>query len=158
MARIVQISATGPGQWTRYALNQRKRAIYVYGQEFLRAALKTGSPLVRAFLLGQALELLLKAYLLNSGLTSTRLMRRPFGHNIARLLAEANDHGLGSVARVSAQTAKDITVFSEAYAGKVFQYFSILHLLAPPKVPQLNRVLRFTRTLEERLGKLLAAA
>src|SRR5437016_14112239 len=86
MARIIQLKATG-GTWTKYAKNRRNAFFLVYAREFLQAALKTGSSLVRAHLMGHALELLLKTYLLSSGYGERQI--RKLGHNLTRILAEA---------------------------------------------------------------------
>lgn len=80
----------GKGQWSAYALSLRNFATFRYAQEFHATAQKTGAPVVRTYLLGHAIELYLKAFLLRAGLTSTALRsKKNYGHNLDKLLTEA---------------------------------------------------------------------
>jgi hypothetical protein len=80
MPRVIQIRASmSTGSWTKHSLRLRNLAFYKYGHEFLDTAKKTGSPLVRSYLYGHALELFLKAYLFDRGMTHSQA--RSFGHN-----------------------------------------------------------------------------
>lgn len=48
-----------------------------------------------AFLAAQALECLLKAYLVEKGINVDILKKRPYGHDLRKLWEEAADKGLG---------------------------------------------------------------
>ncbi len=144
------------GVWSDYATNKRNAVFFVYGRDFLRAAQKTGSPLVRAYLLGHALELLLKAYLLTCGVGEKALKR--LGHDLVKLVSRSAHEDEHQFPRVSSQLTADLERFSVAYRSKAFQYFSILHLLAPPRVPDLGRIMRFARVLEKKVQARVRAA
>jgi len=153
--RIVQLRAGG-GVWTNYAKSQRNVFFFAYAREFLRAALKTGSPLVRAYLLGHALELMLKTYLLTTGVGEREI--RKLKHNLSRTLAKSREASLEQLVRVSPETEQALRDFSSVYASEAFRYFSILHLLTPPSLPDLRRLTRFARILEKQLAIRVRAA
>jgi len=143
---------TGHGPPTATTLAMRNRSVWAYGHEFFRAALKTRSAVVQAFLLGQALELYLKAYLHSLGFTEAQLKKDPYRHNIARLHAECEERGLGQLVKTSAAAHTDVQVLSASYKGKALQYFSLAYIFVPPRLPKLDRVVRYTRSLERALG------
>src|ERR1041385_8633474 len=135
MSRIVQIA--GVARPTKYALKIRRIGMCRYAKEFYRAAVKTGSLPVRARLLGHALELYLKTYLLNCGMKLPPLTRRPYGHDIARLLDECIRHDIEKDFRISSELRTDISRFSIVYASKGLEYFSLTFLFVPPKLHRL---------------------
>lgn len=142
--------------WTNYAKRRRNKIFFAYGLEFLRVAQKTGSPLVQAYLLGHALELLLKTYLLDRGYPATKL-KSEYGHRLSKLLSECCAQGLDKHIRISPQLKGDLDRFSDLYASKHLQYFSILYLVTtPPVMPDRRRIARFTRTLATWLRKNLS--
>jgi len=65
----------------------------------------------RYFLFCHSIELVLKAYLANHGLTEKQLQAPPFGHDIKKLLDEAIRYGL----RLSANTRASIGLLTEAH-------------------------------------------
>jgi len=141
-----------------YAKEERNRGFLAYALEFQRAADATSSPLVKAYLVGHALELLLKAYLLQHGYGESDLKSRRLGHRLDRLLTECKQHGLEARVALSADLVADIEAFSKSYAGKLLEYFSIIFLLAAPTVPDLGRVEEFTRQLSSILTEELRPA
>ena len=104
---------------------------------------------------GHALELFLKTFLLSRGMGEAELRRQPYGHDLNRLLTEASRRGLGTYTRLSPQLESDISKFSSVYSKKVLEYFSILHLLGPPTLPDLTRIRRFLRRLDEVLPDII---
>src|SRR5687767_942943 len=134
MSPKLPLKASGRGFWTDHARRERNIAFYVYAREFYRTSQKTGSPLVRAYLLGHALELFLKTYLLACGVEERDLAKK-FGHRLDKLLTSAKVYGLDHVVPVSPQLVADMTAFSHVYGAKDLEYFSILHLVAPPRLP-----------------------
>jgi HEPN domain-containing protein len=113
---------------------------------------------VRAFLLGQSLELFLKTYLLHLDLRMSTAELRRLGHNLERLLTACEEGGLDAVTPISAGIRADMTILSSAYASKALQYFSLLYLLVPPQLPELRRLLRFAKALDVSLVRLVGAA
>ncbi len=125
----------------------RNFAYLRYAVEFHNIARKAGSPIIRAFLLGQAIELYLKAFLFHRGYGETQLKTRPFGHNLPRLLNEAMAKGLDTNIHISPALRTDLDSLNKVYSSKALQYFSILHLIAPPTLPKLARLFRFADRL-----------
>jgi hypothetical protein len=151
MSRIFQVG--GVAHPSKHALKIGRIGMCQYAEEFYRAALKTGSVLVRAHLLGHALELYLKTYLLNCGMKLKPLTRPPYSHNIARLLDECIKCGLEEHFRASVALRADISRFSVIYASKGLEYFSLMFLLVPPSLPRLDRIQRFVGQLDEKMIK-----
>ena len=151
--RISQMTGT-EGTWTPTALRIRNVAARLYAKEFHGAAQKTRRPLVRAYLLGHALELYLKSFLLTSGLRTRTLRSKRFNHDLAALLDEAEARGLGTHLRVSPQLRTDLKQLNNSYSSKSLEYFSLLHLLVPPVLPRLDRLFRFAGSLSAALVRL----
>ena len=151
MSRIVE--ASGVGHPSKHALKIGQVGMCRYAQEFYHAAVKTSSPPVRAHLLGHALELYLKTYLLNCGMKLTPLTKRPYGHDIARLLDECIRHCMEKDFRISPELKTDISRLSIVYASKGLEYFSLTFLFVPPNLPRLDRIQRFVAQLDRKMPK-----
>lgn len=147
--------SVGKGQWSAYAKGLRNFATYRYAQEFHATAKKAGSLVVRAYLLGHALELYIKSFLLRAGLTSTLLKSKKYGHNLELLLSEAKSHGIEKLVRISPQMIEDLMKLNALYPESL-RYFSLFHLLTQPKIPPLARLFRLANTLSKGLGKHVA--
>jgi hypothetical protein len=156
MRRIVQIA--GVAHPTKHALKIGRIGMCRYAEEFYHAAVKTGSPPVRAHLIGHALELYLKTYLLNCGMKLKPLTRRPYGHDIARLLDECIRRGIKKDFRISPQLRTDISRFRAVYASKGLEYISLTFLFVPPKLPRLDRIQRFIVQLNRKMRKNVQAS
>jgi HEPN domain-containing protein len=143
----------GTGTWSTHAKRMRNIACRRYAEEFHNIARKAGFPIVRAFLLGQAIELYLKAFLFHQGFGETQLKEK-FGHNVKRLLDEAIKQGIGTNLHVSPQLTADVETLNKAYASKALQYFSLLHLLSSPSLPRLDRLFKFADALKRHVRSL----
>jgi len=133
----------------------QRQAFFHFGEEFHSVALKAGSPLVRAYLLGQALELYMKTFLLASG-TTTRDAKDKYRHNLVKLLKAAEAAGINAHVRVSQQLREDIEALNALYATKALQYFSLIHVFHKPSLPDLARLFRAARSLRRELPKVIA--
>ncbi len=152
MAQVI-LATTGNGQWSAYAKRLRDYATYRYAEEFHATARKAGSPVVRAYLLGHAIELYLKAFLLRAGLTNAHLKRKKkYGHNLDALLIEARNREIEKLVRISPQTIDDLLKLNALYPESL-RYFSLLHLLTQPSIPPLTRLFRFANALQKGLKK-----
>jgi len=149
------VSASGSGQWSPYAKRLRNYATFRYAQEFHFTARKVGSCIVQAYLLGHAIELYLKSYLLHEGFTVTLLKSKKYGHNLTVLLAEAQSRGLEQMIRISPELVEDLRKLNAVYPESL-RYFSLLHLLTRPKMPSLARLFRFAASMDKRLEKHVA--
>ena len=104
-----------------------------YAAEFMRAALAADDVLGRRpgfemiapvpvmFLVGQSIELSLKAYLLHRGV-SLRDMRVVYGHDLHRALRKAKELGLLDLVPVAAEDLQAVELLNELYASKQLQY------------------------------------
>ncbi len=73
------------------------------------------------FLVGQSIELVLKAFLLSRGVP-LRSLRRDYGHNLHRLLRKAGELGLFSLVALSTEEHGAIKVLDNLYSSKQLQY------------------------------------
>ena len=154
MARVY-VAAGGGGVWSLHAKRKRNFACLRYAVEFHNIARKAGFPIIRAFLLGQAIELYLKAFLFHQGYGETQLKKRPFGHKLPRLLNEAAAKGLDTNIHISPALRTDLDSLNKVYSSKALQYFSILYLIATPTLPKLARLFRFADRLNRYLVGLI---
>lgn len=154
MARA-HVAAGRGGVWSLHAMRMRNYACLGYAVEFHNIARKAGFPIIRAFLLGQAIELYLKAFLFHQGYGETRLKKSPFGHNLPRLLNEAAAKGLDANIHVSPALRTDLDRLNTLYSSKALQYFSILYLITNPTLPKVARLFRFAGQLNRHLVGLI---
>jgi hypothetical protein len=148
MATVVQL--TGTASLTAHGRRLQRAGMYGYGREFYRTAMKTGSLPVRYYLLGHALELFLKTFLLNRGFKMSVLRFKPYGHDLSRLLNESVSEGIAQHLAVSAELIQDLDKFSKLYAGKDFEYLPSFFLLISPELPDMRRIQRFAARLNEK--------
>ena len=113
-----------------------------YAADFLSVAKAVPPPNVpfapaRPYLICHALELALKAFLsLRGRLSLEQLSDRKFGHNLQRLLAEAERHGLNELIDVTENQKSQIERASIYYSSKCFEYPAVGEALcAYPKMP-----------------------
>lgn len=104
-----------------------------YATEFFEAALaadeKLGTkegyeiiaPIPVMFLVGQAVELALKAYLLAKGV-ELRKIRRDYGHELHRSLRKAKELGLAEVVALSIEEESILGLLDALYSTKQLQY------------------------------------
>ena len=154
MARTYVAKVSG-GVWSLHAKGLRNFVCLRYALEFHGIAQKAGSPIIRAFLLGQALELYLKAFLFHNGYGEKQLKKKPFGHNLKRLLDEAVVKGLNTGIHISPALRGDLEALNKVYASKALQYFSIVYIVATPTLPNLARLFRFATMLKGYLAGLI---
>ena len=145
MGKVVELQASGISNLSSYAKSARIKAFCSYAQEFHRTALKAGPLLVRAYLLGHAIELYLKTFLLCEGTGERKLIG--LRHNLVRTLEACEKQGISSLLRISDQLRNELVSFNKPYSSKALEYFSAYHFLVPPSLPPLQRLFRFANTL-----------
>ena len=151
-------AAVGKGALGASGRARRNAVAYLYARDFRAVALKAGSPLVRAYLLGHSLELYLKAYLLTRGFSERVLRTRRLRHDLSALLNEAESRGLGDHLRISLELRRDLRSLNDPYARAALEYVSWWNLLAPPSVPDSRRLSRFAANLDTLVRRLVADA
>lgn len=104
-----------------------------YASEYLEAALATeakmGSkaayeivvPIPVLFLIGQSIELSLKAFLLSEGV-SLRKLRYKYGHELHRALRKAKELGLSNFVEFSEEDLFVVELLNQLYSSKQLQY------------------------------------
>lgn len=75
------------------------------------------------YLFCRALELILKSFLLVSDFPRDDLKKKPYGHDLLRLLKEARSRGLEDVVELPETFEADLTDANDYYNGKAFEYF-----------------------------------
>lgn len=108
-----------------------------YSREFLEGATQvkapTAGPLeelsfqystVAYFLVGHAIELALKSFLLCRGMCPKKLASREYGHRLNVLRAEASRRKLGMEVVLTRQEKATIDYFANTYASKNYEYFA----------------------------------
>jgi hypothetical protein len=111
-----------------------------------------GSP--ESLLAGHALELLLKSFLLASGV-QVDYLKQNIGHKLRKCLKKAEERGIGGIAPISPDIRKYVDLLSDEYSGKHFEYF-----LGEGRVERLNirHFLPKIRNMCEALEAVYAAA
>jgi HEPN domain-containing protein len=98
-----------------------------YGNDFRKAAIAVGREhpdrafMPYYFLLGQSIELSLKAFLMGRGIPLTEL-RKKYGHDLKALLDEARHRKLGIEVKLDNTHCAVIHMLGIEYLGKRFQY------------------------------------
>jgi len=138
-----------------HLLSMQRMGFFAYAKEFFTIAKKTRLSPVKCYLLGHALELYLKAYLLKQGVPLKKLKRSPFGHNIAKLLAEAQKRGFDNHFKITPMLKDDLDSFSSHYLGKQYEYFPLLAWTFGKMSPPASRLWRFAGLLHKHLGKII---
>jgi hypothetical protein len=103
--------------------------LWFYADSYLSAAKAVPLPATtdqfdpaRVFLVLRALELALKAFLSLKGRSLAKLAGGPFGHDLASLLARAEQDGLLDIVPLQPDQREEIQRASMYYKGKVFEY------------------------------------
>ena len=154
MGRVIHLKTKGKARLSNYSRRVRRLGIYAYGHEFYDMARKTRRSPVKSYLLGHALELFLKSFLMKKGWKLEDL-KKDFGHRIDRLLKEACKHDIADYFRISDELKADLALFSKLYAGKDYEYFSILAWIFRQKHPETRRLFRFAKQLDEKLPAII---
>ena len=110
-------------------------ALNHYAKDFLRAGSSleelpsgTFSP-VQHYLFARANELALKAFLRASGLSLKLLATKEYGHNLARLLSEAESRDLLAAVSLKPEHCAEIRRADEYYSEKLFEYPNLGEML-----------------------------
>lgn len=83
------------------------------------------------FLLGQSIELSLKAFLLDVGITLKELRSRKFGHNLNSLLNECHSRNIENYVKLENRHFGVIGLLNLEYQAKRFQYIQTGRIFLP---------------------------
>jgi len=96
----------------------------------------------RLFLVCHAIELLLKAFPSLKGNSLKSLASNKFGHDLEKLLQDAEECGLGELIQLTPPLVVEIRKASEYYAEKVFEYPALYEAVqAYPRLPDFEPLL-----------------
>ena len=111
------------------------REFYIAAQGLINTRTEISLPLY--FLFAKSIELLLKAFLLNSGKDQNLLQRR-FGHNIYKLYLEAKANGLDQFASFQQREAGVLEVLTIDYLPARLAYRSpgFIYYLPPIEITE----------------------
>ena len=125
MAPEHQVIIPGP-----LRVNLSPLGFHYYASHFLAAA--RSAPPARGFspvgyyLYCRALELVVKAFLLERGVPQSDLKKKSLGHDLLRLLANADELGLAALVEVTASEREEIRKANDYYVDKGFEYFAVI--------------------------------
>lgn len=134
-----------------------------YACEFLEAALAADSkmgrrdgfeivaPIPVLFLVGQSIELALKAFLLSRGVP-LRKLRKDYGHNLHRSLRKAKELGLSALVELAADELSTIEVLDGLYSSKQLQYIVTGAKTFPMFGPLQRAALRLVHAVGNNVG------
>ena len=105
------------------------------GKEFMEAAfavkepdgsnpLLDSAPFVAYYLLGHAMELYLKSFLIGRGMTEKELRFKPYGHDLRELLIEARRRKLGRELKLSNRDLNVVCLLNSHYKPKHLEYYA----------------------------------
>lgn len=112
---------TTPVGLVRYATEFMEAALITNNKMGRKSAHKFIAPVPVMFLVGQSVELALKAFLLSRGI-SLRTLRRDFGHELRRSLKNSNELGLLDLVKLTEEEEGTISLLDDLYATKQLQY------------------------------------
>lgn len=101
------------------------------------------SPFPSLFLMGQSIEIAVKAYLLEKGLALASLRQKPFGHDLCGCLERAKQLGLYELMKPHAAELGAVTVLNDLYKTKQLQYIRT----GLKNVPDFKLIERFAKNL-----------
>ena len=125
MAPEHQVITPGP-----LRVNLSPLGFHYYASHFLAAA--RSAPPARGFspvgyyLYCRALELVLKAFLLERGVAKSELKKKALGHDLLRVLAKADKLGLAALVEVTASEREELRKANDYYVDKEFEYFGLI--------------------------------
>lgn len=116
---------TTPIGLVRYAHDFFDSALAVQEQLGKATCFDLVSPMPSFYLIGRSIELVLKAYLLQHGLTLRELRQKQFGHDLHACQRKAKELGLAAI--VSFHPAEDgaIELLNNLYSTKQLEYIVV---------------------------------
>ena len=112
---------TTPVGLARYAHDFYDAALAADDKLGMKKGYEIIAPIPVMFLVGQALELSLKAFLLSRDVP-LRKLRSKYGHNLHRALRKAKELGLLDIVDLSEQDESMIELLNSLYSSKQLQY------------------------------------
>lgn len=156
MGKNVILNLKGTGRPTKAATDLKRVGFYRFGLEFFaahQALNKFGSSPVNLFLLGHAIELFLKFYLLTRGATYEHLKGKLI-HNLEKTLNECKQNGIEKILPVSPKLEKELKAFNALYNKKSLEYFSLAAVFIDFSTVKVDGLHTFATDLKNKLAEL----
>ena len=109
------------------------------------------APIPVLFLVGQAVELALKAFLLSQGVSLSTL-RKDYGHELHRALRKAKELGFKPLLQLTEEEKNVLALLDELYSSKQLQYIVTGAKTFPVFGPLARVALRLVHAAGEEVG------
>jgi hypothetical protein len=83
------------------------------------------------FLLGQSIELSLKAFLLKKGVSIEKLRNKPYRHDLFTLIKESRRRKLGREVKLTVKELANVELLNIEYKDRNFQYIKTGYIRVP---------------------------
>lgn len=113
---------TTPVGLTRYAHDFFDSARALQNQLGKTTSFKLVSPMPSLYLIGRSIELVLKAYLLQHGLTLRALRQKPYGHDLDACQRKAKELGLAAIVSFHPAEEGAFKLLNKLYSTKQLEY------------------------------------
>jgi HEPN domain-containing protein len=113
---------TTPRGLVRYAAEFMEAALAADAKMGERKGYELSAPIPVLFLIGQAIELALKAFLLSKDIPLKTLRSRDYGHQLHVCLRKAKEMGLRDLVPLKDEEEESIKILDPLYSTKQLQY------------------------------------
>jgi len=134
----------------RYSQEYLEAALAVDDKMGLRTGFEINAPTPVMFLVGQSVELALKAFLLHKGVDLGQL--RQYGHDLHRSLRKAKELGLFELVQFSAEESLVVRILDDLYRSKRLQYIRTGAATYPAFGPLQRAALKLARAVGQEVG------
>ena len=122
MKRHTDPIRTTPIGMARYARDFFDTAMAADEDVGMRPGYEIIAPVPVMYLVGHAIELGLKSYLLHHGVTLDELPKRKYGHNLEKCFKKAKELGLSQIVSFEDGEVEGMRVLNELYCTKQLNY------------------------------------
>ena len=144
-------SRTTPVGLARFSSEFMEAALAANDKMGLKSRFEIVAPTPVMFLVGQAIELALKAYLLSEGV-SLRSLRKDYGHELHRLLRKCKELGFLPLLQLSEEETNVLALLDDLYSTKQLQYIVTGSKLFPVFGPLQRAALKLVHGVGAHVG------
>ena len=135
----------------RFASEYLEAALAAEAKMATKATYGVVAPIPVLFLVGQSIELSLKAYLLSEGV-SLRKLRYKYGHELYRSLRKAKELGLYNLVEFSVEELSAVELLNQLYSSKQLQYIVTGAKTFPAFAPLAKMALKVCHAVGAKVG------
>lgn len=145
---------SGTARPSSIAVNLSPYGFYHFAKEFYQASkaitITDGASPVKLYLIGHALELYLKSYLLVKGVQKADLKKK-YQHNIEKIWSACKVEGLLSIITIEPGIDAEIKSFNGFYQSKSLEYFTIATVFIQHKTIAVSKIIKLIEELETKI-------